>query len=496
MIEQTNSGVLLPDTIYWVFAGILTVYALALLVVGYVAQRKIHNVEDYVLAGRQLRTGLATITMIATWFGAESLMTTTDQVASVGLSGAMLDPIGISVCLLIAGVFVAGPLWRMSLLTIPDFFRVRYGPAAEFASACILVPSYFGWIAAQYLALAVLLEQFFGVPQLVGVIGVAVLATSYSLMGGMWSVTWTDAIQMVLIVLGLFVMAVEILRQTGLGESVTNAPWHFATDASAQAMVMGALSALVIGSLGNLPVQDLMQRISSANSDRTASRACVLAAVGYLAMGSLPILAGLSAGQLLPEVPSEGVLTALAQRLLSPALLLIFLLAVVSTVLSTVVSAVLAPAAVLSQNLIQPFSRRWSLFESEQARLASQRFSTVVIVVASVALALSGSDAYELVESAYSLSLVGLFAPFIFGLRWKRAPRVAALASMIVGVFSWGVHVSFGWEFFFQPYFQSASASGYYAVLRVFPHELGDTLLSVSVFLILSVVLARKRAAA
>ncbi len=174
---------LLADKMYWAFAGVLVGYAALLLMVGFVAQQRIKNVEDYVLAGRQLKTGLATITMVATWFGAESLMTTTDAVAEQGLRKAMLDPFGISVCLLIAGLFVARPLWRMGLMTIPDFFRSRYGKLAESLSACILVPSYFGWIAAQYLALATLLDQFFGVPVYVGVIGVALLAMSYSLMG-------------------------------------------------------------------------------------------------------------------------------------------------------------------------------------------------------------------------------------------------------------------------------------------------------------------------
>jgi Na+(H+)/acetate symporter ActP len=98
--------------------------------IGQLAQRRIHNVEDYVLAGRTLNTGFVTVAMIATWFGAESLMTTTDEVATKGMRGAMLDPLGISLCLLLAGLFVAGPLWCAKLLTIPDFFRNAQRPGA------------------------------------------------------------------------------------------------------------------------------------------------------------------------------------------------------------------------------------------------------------------------------------------------------------------------------------------------------------------------------
>ncbi len=502
LIAQSASHMLLSGATFWIFASVLIAYAIVLMIIGYCAQRKIHDVEDYVLAGRQLKTGLATVTIIATWFGAESLMTTTDEVASNGVRQAMLDPFGISLCLLIAGLVVAGPLWRLGLLTIPDFFRLRYGRLAEAISASILVPSYFGYIAAQYLALATLLEQFFGVPLTIGVLGVAALATSYSLMGGMWSVTWTDTIQMMLIVLGLLIMTFEILSQLGNGVlpdgwsrlRTGSDPllWTITSGPDSKAKVLAALSALAIGALGNLPVQDLMQRICSAASDRVARRACIFAAAGYLAMGLLPILAGLAASQLLTQVPSEGVLTALAHRLLSPPLLLIFVLAVVSTVLSTVVAAVLAPAAVLSQNLLQPLASRWHLLRSEPSRLAAQRVCVLIIVIASVLVALSGSDAYSLVESSYSLSLVGLFAAFVIGLHWQPAPRVAALASMLVGVGLWLLHILCGWEYFLQPLFDSEITFAPLRLLKEFPHELGDASLSVATFLIISGILVRK----
>ena len=202
-------------------------------------------------------------------------------------------------------------------------------------------------------------------------------------------------------------------------------------------------------------------------------------------MGMLPILAGLSASQLLGTLPADGVLTALARRLLSPALLLVFVLAVVSTVLSTVVSAVLAPAAILSQNLLQPLAQRIRLMQSESARLGVQRGCVVAIVVVSVVLALSGSDAYTLVESSYSLSLVGTFAGFAFGLYGQTAPRVAALMSMVVGVGLWLLHVRLGWEYFLQPMVDRNSPIEILQLFAVIPHELGDTLFSVVTFLIL-----------
>ncbi len=482
----------LPNSLAIVFASVLAIYAIAMLVIGFIAQRRIQNVEDYVVAGRNLPTSLATLTIIATWFGAESLMTTADEVSQRGVRGAMLDPFGISLCLLIAGLLIAGPVWRLGLLTIPDFFRQRYGKSAELLSASILVPSYFGWIAAQYVALATMLDQLFGLPMAAGVIGVAGLAASYTLMGGMWSVTWTDTIQMLLIVVGLLVLGFEILMELGAGsvwhgvDELRSGPeaamWEISDDSHRQAGWMAAVTALAIGSLGNLPVQDLLQRICSSRSDRVARRACLLGAAGYLAMGAFPILAGLSAALLFQDVPTEGVVTLLASKLLNPTLLLIFVLAIVSTVLSTVVSAVLAPAAVLAQNLVGPVCERYSTKPSVDRALRHQRLSVLVIVIASTVIALLGEGTYELVESSYSLSLVGLFAPFVLGLFIRRTSTAAALISMSLGVGFWLLHVVSGWELFLEPWLAKLFPQDY-RWLALWPHELVDTGLSIVAFL-------------
>jgi solute:Na+ symporter, SSS family len=193
----------------------------------------------------------------------------------------------------------------------------------------------------------------------------------------------------------------------------------------------------------------------------------------------------LSAKLLLPSVPREGVLIQVAAQLLSPLLLLLFVLAIVSAVLSTIVSAVLAPAAVLAQNLVQPLRERISKSSNPQAGLVSQRICVLAVVCASVLLALSGSGTYELVESSYSLSLVSLFAAFTLGLHFPSAPRVAALASMMVGLGLWLLHTLLQWEYFLEPMVVSGEESGFLRIFSVLPHELGDTALATLVFLLL-----------
>ena len=137
-------------------------YTLLMLAISWWSRGKVSTTEDFLVAGRRLPLMLAFPTLLATWFGAGVLLTATDEVRVGGLRLAALEPIGAGLCLVLAGWWMAGPLYRMKLLTLGDFFRQRFGPAAERWSAILMVPSYFGWIAAQYMALASMLEILFG----------------------------------------------------------------------------------------------------------------------------------------------------------------------------------------------------------------------------------------------------------------------------------------------------------------------------------------------
>lgn len=432
--------------------GSLLVYLAVMYGLGYFAQRRIGDAEQFIVAGRRLPLSLAWMTLLATWFGAGTLLTVADEVRHEGLSAAALDPFGAGCCLLLVGLFVAGPMWRMQLLTVPDLFRRKFGLRAEFISSAILVPSYFGWIAAQFTALASILELFFGVPLWLGLILVAVVGTGYTFMGGMWSVTLTDAVQITLVLAGLSVLSVVVLHRLGAGDaweglrrigSETDSQMLTLIPLSDRSALIGWIGLFVVGALGNVPGQDLMQRVFAAKSDTVARRACFVAGWAYLAFGSLPLLLALAGNLLLPESIDTSILSALAGMLLHPALAVIFMLVLVSAVLSTIDSAILSPASVLAQNV---FSRG-----GEGNLLRRTRAAVLIVAACSLGVAFLGDDAYSLLEEAYALTLVGLFVPMMLGLYSRPRRPQAASASMLAGTAVWGVHFVSGWEFFAAP---------------------------------------------
>jgi solute:Na+ symporter, SSS family len=443
---------LIEPSLKWLLAISMAFYLLLMYAISVAAQRRVRSSEDFLVAGRRLPLSLAWMTLLATWFGAGTMLTVADEVRSGGLQRAALDPFGAGFCLLLAGWLVAGRMWRMQLLTVPDFFRVKFGPTAELVSSLILVPSYFGWIAAQFMALAEVLQLFFGLPVVWGLLAVAVVGTGYTLMGGMWSVTLTDAVQIVLLLGGLVVLAAVVLWELGGGSvwgglvrvnQETDPELLAVVPTVSRTSLLGWIGVFAIGALGNLPGQDLMQRVFAADSERTAKRACLIAGVVYLTFGLLPLLLALAGNLLFPSDLTVKVLPMLAQAFLHPAVAVVFLVALLSAVLSTIDSAILSPASVLSQNVLS----RWRRFDT----LGGNRWAVLLVATLSLLLAYVGESAYSLLEDAYLLTMVGLFVPMMIGLYCSPRDGSAALASMLVGVGVWGLHKLLGWELFLEP---------------------------------------------
>lgn len=436
----------------WTLGVVIAIYVIGMYALAFVAQGKVATSEDYIVAGRKLPLSLCWMTLLATWFGAGTLLIAADAVKDDGLQAAALDPLGPGLCLLLAGLFVAGPIWRMKLLTLPDLFRQKYGPYTEIVGSLIMIPSYFGWIAAQYIALAKMLEIYFGLDLSIGIAAVAIVGAGYTVAGGMWSVTLTDAVQISLVILGLIVLVVVVLWEIGEGQLIggytkilaetpdEHLNWIPQQSAMAQ---WEWVTVLMVGALGNLPGQDLMQRIFAAKSARVAQGACYIAGGAYLTFGLIPVFLGLAAN-LLPHESGTSVLPTLAAAFMSPPVAIIFVLALMSAVLSTIDSAIIAPSSVLAQNLLS----RCVKIEM----LLLNRIATLIVASGALVMAYMGQTGYELLLAAYAMMLVGLFVPLMFGLYTEPRNQWSGLASMLAGAVAWGSHQVAGYEFFLDPW--------------------------------------------
>ncbi|MDX5436641.1 MAG: sodium:solute symporter, partial [Pontibacter sp.] len=205
----------------------VVLYLLFNIGVGFWASRRVHNTTDFLLAGRKLPFYMSTAVVFATWFGSETLLGASSEFAANGLLGVIEDPFGAALCLVLVGLFFAKRLYRMNLLTMGDYYRVRYNRLTEQVAAFFMVISYFGWIAAQMVALGIVMNQVFGISTAVGIIAGSLIVVGYTFMGGMWSVSVTDFVQTIMIIGGLIFILWEIMQEVPLQQVTDTLPEDF-----------------------------------------------------------------------------------------------------------------------------------------------------------------------------------------------------------------------------------------------------------------------------
>ena len=211
---NTAALCLSADLNIWLCIGV-AVYIGVMLLIGFLAGRKISGIEDYLVAGRRVPLWMATATLLATWFGVGSSMGVASTVYTSGLKGVLADPFGASLCLLLAGFFVVGQLRKRKCLTVTDIISRQYGKAAGVYATCWMMPVYIGWLGSLLLGIGTIINMLTGSDILTGtLIGTAVILL-YTCVGGMWAVILTDVVQVILIVVGLLVMLPGVLGEVG-----------------------------------------------------------------------------------------------------------------------------------------------------------------------------------------------------------------------------------------------------------------------------------------
>jgi SSS family transporter len=418
------------------------VYALVMILIGVYAARKVKNSEDYVLAGRSLPFYMALSTVFATWFGSESILGAGSKFAEGGFSNVLEDPFGAGLCLIISGIFFNRKLYRLNFLTIGDYFKDRYNTIIALFLSSVIIVSYFGWVAAQFLALGVVLHTIIPILSITSwVIVSAVVVSCYTVLGGMVSVALHDTVQSAIILIGLLAILVSVLPLVGgvSGFFEIVPPGHLDIFPKTDSMLAWVVffTALMTQGFGSIPQQDIYQRAMSAKNEKESMLASVFGGLLYFTVVMIPIMIATIAGHLYPEIlknDSQLLIPTLIREHTSALLQILFFGALISAILSTASGALLAPATLLSENIIKPFFKEMS----DKLRMYIIQIGVIVVAIGGVFLAYNpDAHIYELVGSAYSITLVAGFAPLAFGLYSSRVNSFGAFVSIVFGVSTW-----------------------------------------------------------
>ncbi len=417
----------------------IVLYLLISILIGWRASLNVKTTQDFVIAGRNLPLVVAASALFATWFGSETIMGASSEFVEHGLIGVIEDPFGAALCLFLVGFFFARPLYRLNILTFNDFFKIRFGKYAELISALFMVPSYFGWIAAQLVAMALILSLLVGLPFFAGIMICTTVVVLYTYIGGMWAVSITDFVQTILIIVGLLAISIELYWQVGgvpkIMESVPDGFFRFLPEEGFENYIHYFAAWITIG-LGSIPQQDVFQRVMAAKNENTAVSASYLGGIMYLTIGFMPLFIGLCSKILYPELQNGNpqlTLPIIVMEYSSPILQVLFFGALLSAILSTTSGAMLAPATVIGENLIKPFLGQIS----DKKLLKLMQLSVVFVAICSAIMALLKANIYDLVAQSSALSLVSLFIPLAAGLYWRKASKEGAICSMTIGLMVW-----------------------------------------------------------
>ncbi len=411
----------------------LFLYLLLQLGIGIVVSRRIKNEQDYLVAGRRMGPLLCTATIAATWFGAETCVSSAGVAYEDGLSLLNAEPFGYGLCIAFMGLVFAVPLWRRKLVTLADLYRSRYSAGVERFAALLMIPTSVLWAAAQVRAFGQVVASTADVGATAGILIATGFVVAYTAFGGLLADAVTDLVQGIALAIGLVAFLYGVAIATGGFETsfelARAARSELAT--SEPIPLLRLLETWAVPVLGSVVAQELVARVSASRTEHVARGSALAAAGIYVALGMIPIFLGLVGTRLMPGLADpEQVLPELASRYLSPLFHALFTGALVSAILSTVDSTLLVSSSLFSHNLALAFLRA----PTERTRLLLARGGVLGFGIIAAFLALTAESVYGLVEHASSLGSAGLVVILVFGLFTKVGGRASAYGALAAGL--------------------------------------------------------------
>lgn len=447
----------------WVLVGV-GAYIAAQIAIGVVVSRRIASQDDYLLAGRKLGYWLATFSIFATWFGAETCVGSAGQVYVEGLSSNTTEPYAYGLTLILSGLVFAVALWKRKLSTLADLFRARFSPGVERFAALLLIPTSVCWAAAQIRAFGHVLTSAsqFDIELAIGI--AAALVIVYTAFGGLLADAISDVVYGIALIIGLGVLLVAVVGALGGVEATFDAIASRPAPLEPATGWLGTLEAWSLPIFGSIVAQELVSRISAARSPQVAQRSALIAGVGYILVGSIPVIIGLAAPALITlEGDSEQVLPLLAQNHLPAFAYTLFAGALISAILSTVDSTLLVASSLFSNNLVL---RSWPR-ASERAKVRLARAGVIGFGVIAYFMAIGSHSVSALIEHANGFGSGGIFVVVAFGLFTRVGGRASAYCALSAGVLVYFAGLAAGFEY---AYIASlAAALGAYLIAALVP---------------------------
>ncbi len=422
-----------------------------MVLVGYLVRKKASTAEGYLVAGRQFSLLFNAPALTACFLGGSLVLALPGLIYSTGvwddnkLWGAS-SVLGGIFCLILAGIFYMPKMWKLKLLSLGDYFYLRFGKTTGFIVSMVTILTFVFWIGVQILVFAKVCEAFLGWSTHVSAfIGLAIIAV-YTSLGGLWAVMATDAIQVTLVSLGVVILTPVALNLAGgldmVLAAVPESHEHVFPQISEPRVWVAWFASWCLIGIGSIVSPDLMQRAFAAKTASVARNSALVAATIKIIL-SLFMIALAFAGwklvhtEIIPEAALEGdpelIVPVLVKLLLPLPLVILFVGAALSAVMGAASSALLAMSGMISKNIYKDVLRPQT---SDKELVLVSRVCVVLFAILGLYLALELEMVYLLIALGFDLIMASLFAAMTLGLYWRKANQYGAIAGIIAGFFT------------------------------------------------------------
>ncbi len=423
----------------WIIAFLLLLFGVSVW-----SSKKVHTADDYVMADFSLGFFPICGSVIATVTGSAALIGGAGKGFQMGLS-YFITVISF-VAFTVVAMLVMGPaIRRLRLYTVPELFTRRFGKLSALLPAIIIGFLYMTpTFGMQLVGMGSILASITQVPFVWGIILGFLVTVAFTMIGGMPSVAWTDAIQTLVILAGVILTLVLGLIHVG-GPAVVaeSTPRHLLTFGSIGGKELFNWF-LVFGPF-YMVWQTTWQRLTAAKSQKVGISAIV---IGFLISGVIGLLAifiGIAAVQEFPAgTDPDLIYTSFITEIFPGSIGGLFMVSLLAALLTGATSFLLSGAINVSKDIYQGW---FNPHADDQKILRVSRLSVGAMSVMGLGIAMWIKDIIAIYQVALSFTAAALVMPVLAAMFWERATKTGVIVSMLGALV-----VSLGWQAAGQPF--------------------------------------------
>jgi len=422
---------------------VVVLYLVAVILLSIYFTKYVRSSEDFTVAGRSLPGIILAGTFMATWMGSGTVVGGTNSLAFshgpwVAIIFGMAAPVGIVIL-----YFMSKRIHELRMQTVPDILEYKYGETARVIGSLIIILAYVGITSYQYSGIGFVLNATLNIPTKIGTLIGAIVVIGSAVLGGLYSVAYTDFMSACLMLLGLGIGIPVAISGAG-GWSVVASklpPEHLKLGGLSALSILGYFFPLFFLILGD---QNMYQRFFAAKDPKAAKWGTIGWFFGVVVVMPLVAYGATTSRALFPNIKPGMALIKLASDAMPPLVGSLALASISAFIITTGNSYLLSSAVNLGWDL---YARLINRNATDKHRLAVTRWGVIILGILAYILITYFPSVLAVQMYAYTMYGASITPALLAAVLWRNVKPTAGISSMVVGAI-----VTLAWELSGKPY--------------------------------------------